>query len=159
MEGTTSLIHLINELHDISTSCGQNLDINLPQIAVVGSQSSGKSSVLDGIVGKYVISFQYFNLICYKYLYNNNFRRLICRSEQFWAELSCAGPSLQGGNAPHFLARQNLFNTYLSAFFFENHVTIFPKKICLSFKITTRALSSWVQNSVFLKGSKFNFGR
>ena len=57
MEGTTSLIHLINELHDISTSCGQNLDINLPQIAVVGSQSSGKSSVLDGIVGKYVISF------------------------------------------------------------------------------------------------------
>ena len=65
MEGTTKLIHMINGLHDVFTSCGQNLDINLPQIAVVGSESAGKSSVLDGIVGKYVISFflQYFHLM------------------------------------------------------------------------------------------------
>jgi GTP-binding protein EngB required for normal cell division len=63
------LITLINKLQDVFTTVGvceippcdslpdtdsaqvQN-PIDLPQIAVVGSQSSGKSSVLENIVGR-----------------------------------------------------------------------------------------------------------
>jgi replication fork clamp-binding protein CrfC len=47
------LITCINKLQDIFSTIGNgNEMINLPQIAVVGSQSSGKSSVLESIVGK-----------------------------------------------------------------------------------------------------------
>ena len=61
-----SLITLVNKLQDVFTTVGvraravaptrltrqvQN-PIDLPQIAVVGSQSSGKSSVLENIVGR-----------------------------------------------------------------------------------------------------------
>ncbi|OAJ44422.1 hypothetical protein BDEG_27650 [Batrachochytrium dendrobatidis JEL423] len=42
----------INHLQDAFTSVGVANPIDLPQIAVVGSQSSGKSSVLENIVGK-----------------------------------------------------------------------------------------------------------
>ncbi|KNE61418.1 hypothetical protein AMAG_06247 [Allomyces macrogynus ATCC 38327] len=45
------LIPLINKLQDILSAIG-NSPLDLPQIAVVGSQSSGKSSVLEAIVGK-----------------------------------------------------------------------------------------------------------
>lgn len=45
------LINCINKLQDIFATIGSG-QINLPQIAVVGSQSSGKSSVLETIVGK-----------------------------------------------------------------------------------------------------------
>ncbi|RNF26542.1 putative GTP-binding protein [Trypanosoma conorhini] len=46
------LISVVNELHDAFASVKMNVKLNLPQIAVVGSQSSGKSSVLEAIVGK-----------------------------------------------------------------------------------------------------------
>ncbi|ESL10883.1 dynamin [Trypanosoma rangeli SC58] len=46
------LISVVNELHDAFASVKMNIKLNLPQIAVVGSQSSGKSSVLEAIVGK-----------------------------------------------------------------------------------------------------------
>ncbi|KDO30068.1 hypothetical protein SPRG_05259 [Saprolegnia parasitica CBS 223.65] len=45
------LIPIINKLQDVFSAIGQS-PINLPQIVVVGSQSSGKSSVLENIVGK-----------------------------------------------------------------------------------------------------------
>jgi hypothetical protein len=47
-----SLVPLINKLQDIFASAGleELADIDLPQIAVVGSQSSGKSSVLEALV-------------------------------------------------------------------------------------------------------------
>ena len=46
-----SLIPVINRLQDIFSRMGfQNID--LPQIAVVGAQSAGKSSVLENLVGK-----------------------------------------------------------------------------------------------------------
>ncbi|KAK4687255.1 vacuolar protein sorting-associated protein 1, partial [Tremellales sp. Uapishka_1] len=46
------LISLVNKLQDVFASIGVNNNIDLPQIAVIGSQSSGKSSVLENIVGR-----------------------------------------------------------------------------------------------------------
>jgi len=46
------LLPIINRLQDVFLSVGMNDTIDLPQIAVVGSQSSGKSSVLENIVGR-----------------------------------------------------------------------------------------------------------
>lgn len=45
------LIPVVNKLQDIVTTT-QVSDIDLPILAVVGSQSCGKSSVLENIVGK-----------------------------------------------------------------------------------------------------------
>ncbi|EDN02539.1 vacuolar sorting protein 1 [Histoplasma mississippiense (nom. inval.)] len=47
-----SLISLVNKLQDVFTTVGVQNPIDLPQIVVVGSQSSGKSSVLENIVGR-----------------------------------------------------------------------------------------------------------
>nr|AAN05457.1 dynamin-related protein [Trypanosoma brucei] len=46
------LISVVNDLHDAFANVKMNIKLNLPQIAVVGSQSAGKSSVLEAIVGK-----------------------------------------------------------------------------------------------------------
>lgn len=64
----SSLVPLINKLQDIFASAGleELSDIDLPQIAVVGSQSSGKSSVLEALV----------SLLLLKVL-----RRRVCRFE------------------------------------------------------------------------------
>ncbi|EMR72553.1 vacuolar protein sorting-associated protein 1 [Eutypa lata] len=47
-----NLIKTVNKLQDVFTTVGVQNPIDLPQIAVVGSQSSGKSSVLENIVGR-----------------------------------------------------------------------------------------------------------
>lgn len=47
-----SVIPLVNKLQDITAQLGANTPIELPQVAVVGSQSSGKSSVLEALVGR-----------------------------------------------------------------------------------------------------------
>lgn len=46
------LIEKINELQDICNEHNINHTLDLPQIVVIGSQSSGKSSVLENIVGR-----------------------------------------------------------------------------------------------------------
>lgn len=51
--GMERLIPIVNMLQDAFTSLGTNVQIDLPQIAVVGSQSAGKSSVLENFVGRY----------------------------------------------------------------------------------------------------------
>jgi dynamin GTPase len=50
--GMERLIPLVNALQDAFSQIGSNIQIDLPQIAVVGSQSAGKSSVLENFVGK-----------------------------------------------------------------------------------------------------------
>ncbi|KAI9101164.1 Dynamin central region-domain-containing protein [Phlyctochytrium arcticum] len=52
MSMDTSLIKTINKLQDAFAAVGVANPIDLPQITVVGSQSSGKSSVLENIVGR-----------------------------------------------------------------------------------------------------------
>jgi dynamin 1-like protein len=46
----SSVIPIVNKLQDIFAQLGSSSTIDLPQVAVVGSQSSGKSSVLEALV-------------------------------------------------------------------------------------------------------------
>ena len=50
--GGENLISVINDLQNVFTANFQSVGIELPQIAVVGGQSAGKSSVLENFVGK-----------------------------------------------------------------------------------------------------------
>ena len=55
--GMEELIPLVNKLQDAFSQLGIEAPIDLPQIAVVGGQSAGKSSVLENFVGRYISSF------------------------------------------------------------------------------------------------------
>lgn len=54
--GMEQLIPIVNKLQDAFTQLGVHMQLDLPQIAVVGGQSAGKSSVLENFVGKWVSS-------------------------------------------------------------------------------------------------------
>lgn len=51
-EGMQDLISVVNKLQDAFSTLGTKNPLDLPQIAVVGGQSAGKSSVLENFVGK-----------------------------------------------------------------------------------------------------------
>lgn len=57
--GMEDLIPLINKLQDAFSSIGQSCNLDLPQIAVVGGQSAGKSSVLENFVGRLYHVFEF----------------------------------------------------------------------------------------------------
>ncbi|KAK7689034.1 vacuolar protein sorting-associated protein 1 [Cerrena zonata] len=49
----TEIVSIVNKLQDVFSAVGSSAaQIDLPQICVLGSQSSGKSSVLENIVGR-----------------------------------------------------------------------------------------------------------
>ncbi|XP_075228266.1 dynamin-1 shibire isoform X3 [Lycorma delicatula] len=50
--GLEQLIPIVNKLQDAFTQLGVHMQLDLPQIAVVGGQSAGKSSVLENFVGR-----------------------------------------------------------------------------------------------------------
>uniref|UniRef100_A0A8D8Y235 dynamin GTPase n=1 Tax=Cacopsylla melanoneura TaxID=428564 RepID=A0A8D8Y235_9HEMI len=50
--GLEQLIPIVNKLQDAFTQLGVPMQMDLPQIAVVGGQSAGKSSVLENFVGR-----------------------------------------------------------------------------------------------------------
>jgi len=54
MESMESLIPEINKLQDVFNTVGADA-IQLPQIVIVGSQSSGKSSVIESLVGRSIL--------------------------------------------------------------------------------------------------------
>uniref|UniRef100_A0A672P737 dynamin GTPase n=1 Tax=Sinocyclocheilus grahami TaxID=75366 RepID=A0A672P737_SINGR len=56
--GMEDLIPLVNRMQDAFSAIGQNADLDLPQIAVVGGQSAGKSSVLENFVGSINLTFR-----------------------------------------------------------------------------------------------------
>ena len=72
------LIPMINQLQHIFTAVNAKLTLTLPQIAVVGAQSAGKSSVLENIVGRYDEKEK--TLFCFFFTLKNNF---VC-SETFF---------------------------------------------------------------------------
>jgi dynamin GTPase len=51
-QGMGALIPIINKIQDAFAAVGTSLNFDLPQIAVVGGQSAGKSSVLENFVGR-----------------------------------------------------------------------------------------------------------
>eukprot|EP00039_Didymoeca_costata_P012952 m.189725 g.189725 ORF g.189725 m.189725 type:complete len:832 (-) comp15632_c0_seq13:173-2668(-) len=51
-DGMRDLIAMVNKMQDAYSQLGAQVPIDLPQIAVVGGQSAGKSSVLENFVGK-----------------------------------------------------------------------------------------------------------
>ncbi|XP_042905312.1 dynamin-1 isoform X2 [Parasteatoda tepidariorum] len=51
-KGDIDLIDVVNNLRSKIAACGHTLNVSLPQIVVVGGQSSGKSSTLESFVGR-----------------------------------------------------------------------------------------------------------
>lgn len=51
--GMENLIPIVNKIQDVCASAGTFVDVDLPQIAVIGPQSAGKSSVLENFVRRY----------------------------------------------------------------------------------------------------------
>lgn len=52
--GMQKLIPIVNKIQDVCTQLGTHLVFDIPQIAVVGTQSAGKSSILENFVGRCV---------------------------------------------------------------------------------------------------------
>lgn len=52
--GMQKLILKVNQMQEVCAQLGTTMQFDLTQIAVIGAQSLGKSSVLENIVGRYI---------------------------------------------------------------------------------------------------------
>jgi GTPase SAR1 family protein len=89
-----NLIPIINRMQDAFTKLGVPMMIDLPQIAVVGGQSAGKSSVLENFVGKDFLQ-KYFSIMVGIIL--------VSRHVVLVPSLQNKGRILQGHKQPFFL--------------------------------------------------------
>ena len=82
-QGMQELIGVVNKLQDAFSALGVASPIDLPQIAVVGGQSAGKSSVLENFVGKLVCVYEKYISI-FIVLYGNVYIELSSSRAQFF---------------------------------------------------------------------------
>lgn len=116
--GMEQLIPIVNKLQDAFTQLGVHMQLDLPQIAVVGGQSAGKSSVLENFVGKWVyclLFFFYLFIVFVEYVEGEREREWNTHTLSLAAvSLSCSPPGWS-----HFVLWESLSLSHSLGYFID----------------------------------------